>query len=201
MSTFHTTLTLGAVHFKKLKITDPYSLHRVVYGLFDEKSKDGANGNRILYCDMGGDFGQRRIEILSGSAPDTSQVGQSSLCVKQITDRFFQYDTYMFRVTVNPIRRRESAEFPIIEKQEAITWFTQKATAWGFEVQPTGIEIDSMNPIHFEAKEKHIVTINQAKIRGALRVVDREKFIHSAKNGIGRGKSFGCGLLLLQPAV
>lgn len=201
MTTFHTTLTLGATHFKKLKITDPYSLHRVVYGLFDQKSKDSSKENRILYCDMGGDFGLRRIEILSGSEPDPSQVGQSSLSVKQITDRFYQYDTYQFRVTVNPVRRRESTEYPIVDKQEVVTWFTEKATAWGFEVQPAAIEIDSMNPIQFEAKEKHLVTVNQAKIRGALRVVDRDQFIHSAKNGIGRGKSFGCGLLLLQPAV
>lgn len=51
MSTFLTSLTLRAADFKKLKITDAYSLHRVVYGLFEKSSSDMPTANRILYSD------------------------------------------------------------------------------------------------------------------------------------------------------
>lgn len=203
MTTYHTTLTLGPRHFKKYKITDSYSLHRVVYGLFEkpEESGEDSTKSRILYCDMGGDFAERHVQILSGREPRGHDFDEAALSTKQITDRFFGYDTYSFRVAINPVRRKGSVEIPITNKVEVLAWFAEKAPVWGFKVDVSSIEIDTVGALQFQDKGGREVTLCQAKIRGSLKVVDREKFIGSAKNGIGRGKSFGCGLLLLQPQI
>ena len=42
---------------KALRVTDTYSLHRVVYGLFDDvREGDREKGSGILFVDMGGSF-------------------------------------------------------------------------------------------------------------------------------------------------
>lgn len=199
MSTFLTSLTLTAADFKRLKITDAYSLHRVVYGLFEKSSSDTSIENRILYSDLGGDFSRRRVEILSERAPNTDHLSDA-IKVRELTDHFFNHVSYNFQVTINPVRRKGSVAKAITDRSDIVSWFSDKSNQWGFEVSPQHIEVNSVGPIIFEAKDKQPVTLNQAHLRGTLRVTDRRRFIHSAKNGIGRGKSFGCGLLLLIPA-
>lgn len=57
-------LKLNRADCKALKITDAYSIHRVVYELFPGESRD------FLFADKGGDFKSRQILILSEHSPE-----------------------------------------------------------------------------------------------------------------------------------
>ena len=55
---------------KALRVTDTYSLHRVVYGLFDDvREGDREKGSGILFVDMGGGKYGRQLLILSDRQP------------------------------------------------------------------------------------------------------------------------------------
>ena len=204
-------LHLSRADVKALKITDAYSLHRVVYDLFDdirsmeEKQKSIPSG--ILYADKGGDFHGRKILILSNRQPNIPEHGE--LSIKKIADSFLDYEHYRFEVIMNPTKREKlernekgkkvSGKIIALRKREEIaTWFIEKAPQWGFEVSPEHLEVRDIQVKRFE-KGKETITQGQAKLIGRLTVVDKEKFKTSFQNGIGRGRAFGCGLLQIVP--
>ncbi|MDO6748885.1 type I-E CRISPR-associated protein Cas6/Cse3/CasE, partial [Gilvimarinus sp. 1_MG-2023] len=80
-----TELYASALHLdrkavKALKITDPYSLHRVVYSLFPdirtEAEKHSHIQSGIVYADQGGDFHGRKVLMVSDRPPMERVDGQ-----------------------------------------------------------------------------------------------------------------------------
>ena len=73
MSLIASVLKLDRAAVKALRITDPYSLHRVVYGLYpdvrDAGGKAGHTPSGILHADQGGDFHSRNILLLADRIP------------------------------------------------------------------------------------------------------------------------------------
>ena len=195
-------LHLSRADVKALKITDAYSLHRVVYSLFEdvrsneEKQKSIPSG--ILYADKGGDFQGRKILLLSNRQPNLPEHGE--LSIKKIADNFLAYEHYRFEVVINPTRREnQSRKMIVLRKREDIAaWFIAKAPHWGFAVSSEYLEVREIEVKRFE-KGGQTVTQGQAKLIGRLTVINKEKFVHSFQNGIGRGRAFGCGLLQIVP--
>ena len=64
-----TKLSLDAAFCYKNRITDAYSLHRVVYSMLPRTDEP----KRILYVDQGSVNGIREVLILSGIMPDIPQ--------------------------------------------------------------------------------------------------------------------------------
>lgn len=206
-------LHLSRADVKELKITDAYSLHRVVYDLFDDvrsmEEKQTSVPSGILYADKGGDFHGRKILMLSNRQPNIPEHGE--LSIKKIADSFLDYENYRFEVVMNPTKREKlernetgkkvSGKIIALRKREDIaTWFIEKAPQWGFKISPEHLEVREIEVKRFEKKKGgQTVTQGQAKLIGRLTVTNKEKFVQSFQNGIGRGRAFGCGLLQVVP--
>jgi CRISPR system Cascade subunit CasE len=195
-------LHLSRADVKVLKITDAYSLHRVVYDLFEDlrsvEEKQASVSSGILYADKGGDFNGRKILMLSNRQPNIPEYGE--LSIKKITDSFLDYENYRFEVVINPTKREnQSRRIIALRKREDIAaWFINKALHWGFEVSPEHLEVTEIKVIRFE-KDGQPITQGQATLLGRLTVIDKRKFVQSFQQGIGRGRAFGCGLLQIVP--
>ncbi|HOV39272.1 MAG TPA: type I-E CRISPR-associated protein Cas6/Cse3/CasE [Spirochaetales bacterium] len=188
-------LRLSRSDCKALRVTDPYSIHRVVYSLFpkkEEKSRD------FLFVDKGGDFNGRTILLLSEDTPETPEYGQ--LVSKEIPERFLQQDHYGFEVVVNPVVRdnKTGKIKPIREKDSLLGWFLQKAPGYGFSVDPGSLSVSETNVLRFTKDSKEVI-LGKAKFTGRLTVLDREVFIKTFTHGLGKGKGFGFGLLQIVP--
>ena len=201
-------LELDRAAIKALKVTDPYSIHRVVYSLFDDirnsAQNTGTNGaGRILFSDEGGDFRARRILILSDRRPHSCvPEGYGWVKTKCVPKGLLDHEFYRFKVTVNPCTRenRTGKIIPVKGRGEVAKWFLRRGlSSWGFEAIESHLEIDAINVLRFNAKNGNPVTISTARIKGILRVNDRELFKEGFQNGIGRAKAFGCGLLQIVP--
>jgi CRISPR system Cascade subunit CasE len=209
-------LRLSRSDVKALKITDAYSLHRVVYSLYDDVRNDAekraSQASGILYADKGGDFSGREILLLSDRPPNP-QAAFGELESKAINPRFLQFDRYAFLVTVNPGKREAQSKtdrlshvghkpgkiVPVKGRDAVAAWFVERATqSWGFEVNPDTLQIESLGVQRF-SKDGQTVTHGSATLKGQLRVTDRERFIESFRLGIGRGRAFGFGLLQIAP--
>lgn len=195
-------LHLSRVDVKALKITDAYSLHRVVYDLFDDvrssAEKQASVSSGILYADKGGDFHGRKILMLSNRQPNLPEHGE--LSIKKISGSFLDYELYRFEVVVNP-SKRDNASRKIIalrKREEIAAWFIDKAPQWGFSISPAHLEVSNMSVKRFEKGGQNI-TQGQAVLLGRLAVTNRQTFIESFQHGIGRGRAFGCGLLQIVP--
>jgi CRISPR system Cascade subunit CasE len=195
-------LHLSRADVKALKITDAYSLHIAIYSLFDDvrslEDKQKSIPSGILYADKGGDFNGRKILLLSNRQPNIPEHGE--LSIKKIADSFLDYERYRFEVVMNPTKRENLSRkiIALRTREEIAAWFIEKAPQWGFKVSPEHIEVREIEVKRFE-KGGQTVTQGQAKLIGRLTVKDKEKFVQSFQQGIGRGRAFGCGLLQIVP--
>ncbi|WP_333850205.1 type I-E CRISPR-associated protein Cas6/Cse3/CasE [Leclercia sp.] len=199
-------LRLDRAAVNALKITDTYSLHRVVYGLFEdvrsEEAKLCSEPSGIQWVDKGGDRNYRNVLILSNRPPRDPQYGQIE--TKILSPGFLSHKHYRFTVTVSPGRRNnQSRKIVPVKGREAISaWFIERAaTSWGFTVDPTQLQVEAINVQQFQGKAQHQITLQQSTLSGYLTVSDSEAFYTSFSKGLGRGRSFGCGLLQIVPVI
>lgn len=208
MGLFASVLRLDRPALRALRVTDAYSLHRVVYSLFEDVRSEGdkANSNRsgILFADQGGDARGRTVLLLSDRLPASAVEGQyGEVLSKPISDDFLRYSHYRFKVIVNPVRRdKASGKRLAIKGREAVaTWFCERASRWGFSVSPSQLIVDDIQVLQFADKNQHPVTLSQAHVRGLLTVTDAALFQRSFAQGLGHGRTFGCGLLQIVPII
>lgn len=209
MSLFASVLHLDRAAIKALRVTDPYSLHRVVYGLYpdvrDADAKAVGQSSGILWADQGGDFHGRRILLLADRPPaDCADGGHGRVNSKPIPAGFLEHERYRFKLIVNPTRRDSASGkiMPIKGREAVASWFSERAPAsWGFHVSSEYLQIDRLEVLLFKDKAGRQVTLAQAHLAGQLRVTDPEQFRKSFTYGIGRGRSFGCGLLQIVPLI
>lgn len=207
MNLIASVLHLDRAAVRALRITDPYSLHRVVYGLYDDvRSADDKATSRhsgILHADQGGDARGRSILLLADREPAAcAQGGHGQVQSKPIPQGFLEHQHYRFQVIVNPTRRSNASRklMPIKGREAVADWFAERAPAsWGFAVSPAHLQVDRITVQRFTDKAQRMVTLAQAHVRGRLEVTDRERFQASFARGVGRGRSFGCGLLRIVP--
>ena len=80
MNMVASVLHLDRKSVKALRITDVYSLHRVVYSLYedvrDAQQKQSSTASGILYADQGGDVRGRKILMLANRKPMEAVDGQ-----------------------------------------------------------------------------------------------------------------------------
>lgn len=209
MTLIASVLHLDRQAIKALKITSPYSLHRVVYSLFEdvrsEQEKQASNSSGLLYAEQGGDYKSRKILLLSNRPPKERVDGlYGEVQSKAISDSFLHHTHYRFKVIVNPTKRDSASKklVPIRGREAVHDWFAERAkTSWGFEVTPAQLQVDSINVLQFKDKNQCDITMAQAQVQGTLQVTDEQQFINSFRQGIGRGRAFGCGLLQLVPLL
>lgn len=209
MSLIASVLHLDRQASKALRITDPYSLHRVVYSLYDDvrsvEEKSASQASGILYADQGGDFRGRRILLLADRMPTERVDGQYGYVqIRAIADSFLEHDRYRFKVIVNPTRRDSASRklVPVKGREAIADWFCERAVqAWGFQVPREHLQVERVDVLQFKDKQQRPVTLAQAHVQGQLEVTDRMRFYDSFAKGVGRARTFGCGLLQIVPIL
>ncbi len=203
---YASVLRLSRADMNILNIKDAYALHKVVYGLFEDvrsaAEKQASVPSGIVYADKGGDFNSRKILMLSDRRPhQTPQFG--SVETKVIHPSFLQHERYAFEITLNPGKRdnKTGKLIPICGRDAIEQWFKTRAPeSWGFGVNAESLQIGQMSVQIFE-KSRKTITHGSASLKGELTVGDRNRFIQSFTQGIGRGRAFGFGLLQIVPVI
>lgn len=197
-------LRLSRGDVKALRVTDAYSVHRVVYDLFDdtrdEAQKQTSLPSGILYADKGGDFHHRQILMLADRLPNLSP-RYGTIDYKPIPSEFLQHHRYGFEVVINPTRRDgQSGKLVAVRGREAITgWFVERSVgSWGFRVEQERLQVEQVTVQRF-TKSGNAVTHGSAVLKGELEVLDQDHFKENFRRGIGRGRAFGFGLLQIVP--
>jgi len=92
-----------------------------------------------------------------------------------------------------------SKRIGIYKDHEQVEWLKRKGEQSGFEI--INLQFDKGEKEKISKKSDGIVTHNldllQVHYTGILRITDIETFKKAYSQGIGSGKAFGCGLLLL----
>lgn len=209
MSMIASVLHLDRQAMKALRITDAYSVHRVVYSLYEDirrsELKATSESSGILYADQGGDYKGRKILMLANRKPMAAVDGQhGEVLSKPISDNFLEHKQYRFKVIVNPTRRDSSSRklLPVRGREAVGQWFAERAnTSWGFTADNEHLQVGKIEVQQFKDKQQRQVTIAQTHIQGILSITDQIQFKHSFTQGIGRARAYGCGLLQIVPII
>lgn len=202
-------LTLDRHAVKELRITDRYSLHRIVYDLYPDirtaEDKAASKSSGILFADQGGDISGRKILMLANRKPtDRIKEKYGQVNSRPIGEGFLEHSQYQFKVMVNPTRRCGASRKlqPVKERKAIAEWFCERGVqSWGFKVDPHNVEVVAVDVLQFNDKQKNPITIAQASVQGQLTVTDRQQFHKSFTQGVGRARAFGCGLLQIVPIL
>lgn len=155
--------------------------------------------------------GQDYILVLSNEKPELSSFcNQFSYDEKRYETKDYNIllnkikdgTVWRFRLTANPTRSIHTIEGAKRGKVVAhITndyqkkWLLERAEKNGFEIDESGFDVVEIKWKKFYKKDKNSVTILSVTYEGVLKIKDAELFKEMLVNGIGRGKSYGMGLM------
>ncbi len=122
---------------------------------------------------------------------------------------WYEEGEYQFVIWLNPTKKCGLKEFPDRKRRRLFIgdpakrkkWFEDIGEQRGFRVLEIS-ETDSNNFYGVRKRSKGSkVVYNIVKFEGVLQVYDSEKFQTAVCEGIGPGKAFGLGMLVLRKAV
>jgi len=190
-----------------------YDLHRIIYSLFDsfeEKNMFSSVCNstpqkmgRILFSEntTTEDCQNRSVILLSPEKPMPQKNFSGTIQTKELCRSFLGYDKYNFSLLVNPTKCES-----LTKKRKAISgeenvknWFIKKSDDFGISVKKENLEVRSMPSQKIEKPDETIIHYHRVKILGTLAVSDRGSFVRTVLQGVGRGRSFGLGLMQVIP--
>lgn len=185
---------------------NPYDWHKVVWSFFPNKSERDFL-YRVDYTSRG-----VRLMLLSQTEPVSPLKNDChSYKCREIPISFFSHSLYRFQVRVNPTKRikkdartgtivEKGMRVPITDEYELKQWLKRKGESFGFslsDLQDVSILFESR--LNFQKKGYRKAHHYSVQFSGVLRVENADLFRNSFIQGIGSAKSFGFGLLMLQP--
>jgi len=112
-----------------------------------------------------------------------------------------RHDVVMEAKTLLKQRQTEHPPEAEIVQQAGFVWLAMKGEANGFSLREGEMQADGYIQHRFtKPKGKHSVTMSTIEFTGLLTVTDPELFVPALFHGLGAGKGFGCGLMMVRPA-
>ena len=191
---FLTQILVNKTDAARRNIRDGYAWHQILW-----KSYPGHEEKRRPFLFRVDDIRENfRVFILSSTLPEKQ--GWGAWQSKTIASSFLQHSAYAFQLKANPTtrRNRDRRRLGIYGEKQLHEWFTRKAGQNGFSIIDNSLYIGApMDEIFVRQHQrgKHV----SVEFRGAITVSTPQVFKHAFENGIGSGKSFGFGMLMLQP--
>jgi CRISPR system Cascade subunit CasE len=107
-------------------------------------------------------------------------------------------NVFQFRLRANPSKRDSKTRKTIgfYRRPDQLAWLERQADRCGFRLLSADV-IPSPNVFKKKKKGSAPIRITTALFQGVLEVTAPEPFVSTVQQGLGRGKSYGCGLLSL----
>lgn len=201
-----TPLIVGRIVFKpeavfRLKITDRYSLHRLMLQLVElERDEDAVHHGNLFgglqWVDRGEKLEGRVVDFLTTlKIRKTSMSSDIELSYRPLPDHFLDHEFYRFQVVVNPVTCSRGRRFAIDNESDILEWFSEKLHIGG--VDCGYLQVDQRGRDIFWKGSQRLVYA-RARISGVLKVRDHQLFVDTFTKGIGKGRAFGFGFLQLK---
>jgi CRISPR system Cascade subunit CasE len=110
--------------------------------------------------------------------------------------QFLPDQLFQFRLKANPSKRDNQTRklIGLFRRDDQLVWLERQADKHGFVV--SGVDVlPAPNVFGIKEKGTKPITIHTIFYQGVLHVTDPERSTQALQQGIGRGRSYGCGLL------
>lgn len=185
------------------RLNDAYAWHKALWRAFP-----GINENERIFLnriDSKDIFFQ--VLLLSRQPPIVQEWGAWQ--TKKISESFLCHDLYRFELRANPTikrvvrdkdgtRKKNGRRTAVYKEEELKEWMMVKAAQSGFKIVGESLGVTAPIAQTFWRKGKS-GKLSKVDFKGVLNVIERDLFKNSFEKGIGPSKSFGFGMLMLQP--
>jgi CRISPR system Cascade subunit CasE len=187
---------------------DAYSRHELVWSLF--AGRDSASRD-FLYREV---EGRRPSWIVVSARAPADATGLWRIDTKPYAPALAAGRRLGFVLRANPTVTRDGERHDVvmaamkrdgISRAEAIesaggAWLERQGARAGFAVERVGLRIGGYVRHRFERPGSKEMVLSSLDFEGFLAVTDAAAFVGALTGGLGRGKAFGFGLLLVRPA-
>ncbi len=206
-------ITLRDAAAARLIPRDCYGWHKVLWQFFPGQDK------RDFLYRVDNLPQALRLYVISGTPIQVPPHLPENICrCREIPESFLSHADYRFKLRANPthkiktdirtgIRKENGLRAPITDLSELAAWLKRKGEQSGFSIPqiehwpaedcPLEILPEGRNP--FRKPGLGNAHHSSVQFAGHLHVEDVLRFKQAFRSGIGSAKSFGFGLLLLQP--
>jgi CRISPR system Cascade subunit CasE len=206
-------------------LRDCNGLHRTLMGFFPAVEQAPARrALGVLYrVEQSGD-GKVRVLLQSAVKPDFSRIPPGYLAAVPKSKALGEIETLLtsgrrlaFRLRANPTRaidtktrldgtKSNGKRVELRGEAAHLEWLQRKGEQHGLRVAACRMDAGNGDPRRVNGKLEgqrydSKITIASVQFDGVLEVVDAALLGYALRNGIGRAKSYGQGLLSLAPAV
>ena len=85
-----------------------------------------------------------------------------------------------------------------LAKEAACNWLTTRAEECGFHLDLDKLTLEGYRAERFARRGGKFGTLGVFDLKGALTITEPNSFLTRLRQGFGRGKAFGCGLMLIR---
>jgi len=161
----------------------PYTVHQYLYGYFPQHPRDGMRPFLFRRA-------ERRCLLVSRIRPACPHI-------EIVLDAG---RTYPFEALLVPTRKTRDAggklmEIPIAANADRRAWLTAVCARFGGSVG--FCQWFNRDRVQFHHGDGHKITLQPAQVKGMIVLTDPPAFTEMLLRGLGRGKAFGYGLLVL----
>lgn len=192
------------------KIQGQYSLHKLIYSQFENirtaaEELNGTKQSGFVWRNI--DCKSQDYQMLVYSDRPIAPTADVEVKTRIMDEHFLQHKHYKFEVMINPTEKvhdptrkstgkKNGTYRALIKVDDIKQWLEKRTKQWGFDFMFVQVGVVRTHHIQEHKKSLKLVT---AEISGVITITDQEKFKKSVLNGIGRGRTFGCGLLQILP--
>ncbi len=186
---------IGRKEVLRHRLVSAYELHKLLWNCFPGRPE--AKRDFLFRCDE--EEAVLKILMLSETKPEVCDWAEWD-GIKEFDPVFPIGSLYCFRLRANPtIRAKEDGKLRAVTREEELhSWLVRKAEKNGFalrsEPEYSGCRLERFS----KTPGGPGISLNVVEIGGALAVTDSAAFGEAFRRGIGRGRAFGCGMLLLK---
>lgn len=191
---FITTITMNEKEYREQKLYDNKNIHTFVYKNYAKYTKD----NRVVY---NADIKNNNFILQFVHDKEITDCNFNSETTK-LLDGFFNKRKYYFSIKINSVMQNKKNRLctnnpknhrvPSIKFAE---WFSDKFEKNGLKL----IDLIKIKNYTQNSDNKRNISHYVSECTGFLEVQDIEKFKKAVQCGVGRGKAFGLGMLLVKP--
>lgn len=195
-------LELNARHRDVLRdLSNAHKLHqRIMQAFPDEENRESPREDWHILFRQEPDSDV--VLVQSDLEPDWSKLPEGYLhehLTKPMNlevGQFVPGRVYQFRLKANPSKRDNKTRKTIglFHRPDQLAWLQRQADRCGFRLQGVDV-VPSPNVFGMKGKGSAPIRITTALYQGVLEVLEPEPFFAALQQGIGRGRSYGCGLL------
>jgi len=182
-------------------LSNAHDLHRRIMQAFPDEQRENPRADWNVLFRQEPD--RNIVLVQSDIEPNWTNLSSSYLMrppnltsLDFATSRLDSGRVLQFRLKANPSKRDKQSRklVGMFHQADQIAWIERQAAQHGFKVLVVDV-IPTPNVFGVKEKGKAPIRILTVMYQGILEIIEPAQFINAIQQGIGRGRSYGCGLL------